>query len=275
MRPCSGCSRTVLAAAALAAVLSALVNAQQPARVPAGQAVRDAAARQQAAREQALHDQFFQEQGAHFTVLFEGPQDVQLANRALDILEEGYFRVGQALNAFPARNVTVVLYTEQQFKDITRAPTWAAAAYDGKIRVPLRGALAQPEELQRVLVHELTHAMLHSTVQRGLPAWLNEGLAVNFEPHGVAWAETEVTKARQPLPFAALARTFKELSGDAARVAYAQSAVLTHHLLQEAGGTTLNIVLQDLNAGESFETAFEQRFLMPFDRYVASLSPEH
>jgi hypothetical protein len=261
MRLSSGPLHAALAMILVAAMVPAVVHAQQPGPIVADQPTPE--------------EQFFQAPGAHFTVLFEGQQDALLARSAIDILEEGYYRVAQALATFPERNVTVILYTEQQFRDITRAPDWAAGAYDGKIRVPLRGALAQPDELKRVLVHELTHAILHATVTRGLPPWLNEGLAVNFEPHGLEWAEHELAKAPRPLPVTRLASSFEHLSGDAARLAYAQSAVLTRHLMEQAGGTTLNIVLQDLNAGQSFAAAFEQRFLMPFDAFLASLAPEH
>src|SRR5688572_332117 len=132
--------------------------------------------------EEALHRDFFQSQGSHFTVLFEGPQDHPLATRALEVLEAAYFRIGTSLATFPERPITVVLYTQQQFQDITRAPAWAAAAYDGRIRVPIRGALAKPAELERVLSHELAHAMVHAIAPRGVPTWLSEGLAVMFEP---------------------------------------------------------------------------------------------
>ena len=40
---------------------------------------------------------FFQSQSAHFTVLFEGPADEEMARRALDFLEDAYWRVGTAL----------------------------------------------------------------------------------------------------------------------------------------------------------------------------------
>ena len=83
----------------------------------------------------------FQSQSAHFTVLFEGPADEQLARRAVDVLEDAYWRVGTALYTFPDHVITVVLYTEEQFRDTTRSPAWAAGAYDGRIRIPMRGAL--------------------------------------------------------------------------------------------------------------------------------------
>lgn len=230
-------------------------------------------AREQEAREDALHDQFFQSQGAHFTVLFEGPQDYQLAGRVLEILEQAYFRIGATLQTFPDRNVTVVLYTREQFRDITRAPEWAAAAYDGKIRVPLRDALEQPQELERVLVHELAHAMLHAMAPRGLPMWLNEGLASAFEPRGADWADELLARTPRRLPWKQLTRSFRTLSGDDARLAYAQSARAAKRLLDDSAGTTLVSVLRDMATGATFEAALEQRYFLSFDAFVATLEP--
>ncbi len=120
-------------------------------------------ARLERVREEAtLHRGFFQSQGAHFTVMFEGPSDEELSRKVLDVLEAAYWRVGTALLTFPERVIPVVLYTEQQFRDVTRSPGWAAAAYDGRIRVPVRGALTNPEELERVLTHEFTHALVRA-----------------------------------------------------------------------------------------------------------------
>ena len=100
-------------------------------------------------REEAVHSDFFESRGAHFTVLFEGPADAGLAARVIEILEAAYWRVSTALSIYPERTITVVLYTQEQFRDITRSPQWAAAAYDGRIRLPVRGADADPRELER------------------------------------------------------------------------------------------------------------------------------
>ena len=146
-------------------------------------------------KEAAIHRGFFQAPGAHFTVLFEGPSEERLASRALEILESAYWRVGTAVGVFPADPITVILYTQEQFRDITRSPDWAAALYDGRIRVPMRGALDNAIELERVLTHELTHALVRGVAARNVPTWLNEGLAVLFEPDGRAWAEAELPRA--------------------------------------------------------------------------------
>lgn len=93
-------------------------------------------------RELTLRDRMQQAVGAHFTVSFAGPAEEALASEALAILDRAYWRIGQTLDIYPTDPVPVVLYTAEQFRDITRSPSWAAGAYDGTIRVPMRGALS-------------------------------------------------------------------------------------------------------------------------------------
>ena len=222
-------------------------------------------------REAALHGGFFESQGAHFTVLFEGPADEELARRAVEMLEAAYWRVGTALYTFPEQVITVVLYTQEQFRDITRSPEWAAGLYDGRIRVPMRGALQRPAELERVLAHEFTHALVRSLAPAGVPAWLNEGLAVLFEPDGLTWAEAQLRNSRTRLSYDRLAAGFGALSGAEARVAYAQGAAAAHGLIELAGTPAVVGLLQDLAQGEPFAQAFERRALVPFHTFLAGL----
>jgi hypothetical protein len=223
--------------------------------------------------EAALHSGFFQSQGAHFTVLFEGPSDEELSRKVLEVLEGAYWRVGTELLTFPERIIPVVLYTEEQFRDITRSPGWAAAAYDGRIRVPVRGALSNPEELDRVLTHEFTHALVQSIAPRGVPTWLNEGLAVAFEPKGPAWSDAQLGSSRYRIPLQRLAAGFDRLSGGQARMAYAQSGAAVRALLEQAGAPAMVALLQDIGRGEDFDAAFERRMLMTYASFAASLDP--
>ena len=222
-------------------------------------------------REVALHSRFFGSHGAHFTVLFEGPADEELARRALEMLEAAYWRIGTALYTFPDGVITVVLYTQEQFRDITRSPDWAAGLYDGRIRVPMRGALQHPGELERVLAHEFTHALVRSIAPSGVPAWLNEGLAVIFEPDGQAWAEAQLARSGARLPYDRLARGFGALAGAEARLAYAQGAAAAGRLIELAGTPGVVGLLQDLARGEPLALAFERRALVPFDTFMAGL----
>jgi tetratricopeptide (TPR) repeat protein len=174
--------------------------------------------------EAAVHGKFLESRGAHFTVLFEGAADAELASRVIGILEAAYWRVSTALAIYPERTITVVLYTQEQFRDITQSPQWAAAAYDGRIRLPVGGADANPEELERVIVHEFTHALVQTLTPRGVPMWLHEGLAVMFEPNGEAWIDEQLSRTPTWLPLERLEGSFGKLSGDDARMAYAQAS---------------------------------------------------
>lgn len=224
-------------------------------------------------RESEVQTGFFQSQGAHFTVLFEGPADEELARKALEVLEAAYWRVGTALLTFPERVIPVVLYTEQQFRDITRSPEWAAAAYDGRIKVPMRGALSNPEELDRVLTHEFTHALVQSLAPRGVPTWLNEGIAVMFEPGGRPWTEAQLGSTSRRLPMRQLASGFDRLSGSQARMAYAQSADTVRLMIEHAGEPALVALLQDIGRGDSFDEAFERRMSTSYASFVVGLDP--
>ncbi len=181
-------------------------------------------------REASLHGTFQQSMSTNFTVLFEGPAEQQHAARALERLEAAYWRIGGALGTYPAGVITVVLYTERQFSDVTRSPGWAAGLYDGRIKVPMLGALDHPDDLERVLAHELTHVFVHSLAARGVPQWLNEGLAGVFERADLSWAEATVRQAAALVPLDRLHGDFSGLSSVGARLAYAESALAARYL---------------------------------------------
>jgi tetratricopeptide (TPR) repeat protein len=220
-------------------------------------------------REAELHDRMQQAIGSHFTVSFEGPAEAELASEALQILDRAYWRIGQLLGTYPSEPVPVVLYTGEQFRDITRSPSWAAGAYDGIIRVPMRGALDNRQELDRVLSHEFTHALIRSLASRGVPAWLNEGLATALETGDLEWAETRVQQAQAPVPLRALQAGFGRFSGAQAQLAYATSALAARRLLEEAGGFAIANLLRDLGDGVDFEAAFLHRIQRPFAEFAS------
>jgi len=209
--------------------------------------------------------------GHHFTLAFQGPEEAALADRALESLDRAYWRVGEALNSYPSTPVPVVLYTAEQFSDITRAPAWAAGAYDGTIRVPMRGALEQSGELDRVLAHEFTHALVRTLAARGVPLWLNEGVATALEQESLDWAHERVRRAGGPAPLAALGQSFGGLTGPQAELAYATSALAARALLDAHGGVAMSNLLRDLGDGQPFQTAFERRMQEPFAGFAARL----
>ena len=236
---------------------------------PADAAIAETLARWK--RERDLHDQMRLEVGDFFTVSFEGPDDAALAARALESLDRAYWRIGETLGAFPPKSVPVVLYTREQFRDITRSPQWAAAAFDGIIRVPMRDADTKGEDLDRVLAHEFAHALIRSLATRNLPTWLNEGLATALEAEQLSWASATVGRADVVPSLSRLSGSFNQLSGGAAQLAYATSALAARRLLDEAGGAAVANLLRDLGQGIDFETAFLRRIQRTLQDFEASL----
>jgi hypothetical protein len=218
-------------------------------------------------KESQLQERFYESRGAHFSVLFEGPADEALARRVVERLEVEYWRIGAALNAYPAKPIGVVLYTTEQFRDVTRLPDWTAAAYDGRIHVPIRGALAQPDQLDRVLSHEFVHAVVAMLGGRNVPVWLNEGLAVVFEAGGAADAEQVLIRSATRPPLQKLHASFANLSSAEARVAYAFSAHAVQRMLDLRGPYAIIALLQDLSRGAQFASAFQLRMAMRYEDF--------
>src|SRR5215510_6558708 len=206
-------------------------------------------------KEQQLVGRFSRSQGTHFNVLFEGPADEILARRIVDYLESAYLRVGESLRAYPTQTITVVLYTTQQFQDITRTPAWSGASYDGRIHVPVRGALQQTEPLDRVLTHEFVHAVVANIGGPAVPVWLHEGLATALEPGGVAQSDAVLAAVSVRPRLQDLHGSFSRLNAAQAQVAYAYSTHAVRRMMELRGAYAVVGLLRDMARGVDFITA--------------------
>ena len=223
-------------------------------------------------RERELHERMRLEVGDFFTVSFEGPEDAALAAQALESLNRAYWRICDVFGAFPPKSVPVVLYTREQFRDITRSPQWAAAAYDGIIRVPMRGAGEKGEDLDRVLAHEFSHALIRSLATRNLPTWLNEGLASVLESDDLDWATSRRRQGWRDAVAAAAGAAVREVERRQRR-----SWRMRRAPWPRAGSSTKPAArpsptcLRDLGDGIDFEAAFLHRIQKSLADFEASL----
>ena len=227
-------------------------------------------------KELALHDRFAQKLGDHFTVLFEGPAEETLARTAVKTLEDAYWRIGSLLNTYPTDVITVVLYTREQFRDITQSPDWAGGAFDGRIRVPVQGALSNMREFERVLTHEFVHALVRTLAPRSAPQWLNEGLAMNFDGTDLAGMRARLQEASRVPDLRRLEGSFAGLDRTDASLAYARSAVAVKALLDDAGAVAVMAILGDIGRGVRLAEAFERhtsRSYAEFDGMVTWRQP--
>lgn len=117
----------------------------------------------------------------HFIVKYRGPRDGEASPELLQTLETAYARVGAQLGWRPPEPVTVVVYEDRQFRNVARVHGWVTGLFDGKIRLPLGGALPPASVLDRLVVHEYAHAAIHDLSRGRAPRWLHEGLAQVLE----------------------------------------------------------------------------------------------
>src|SRR6476660_285290 len=205
-------------------------------------------------REAAVHNNLNENTTARFKVLYEGATQKAIGDQVSAILESAYWRIGKTMNTYPSETLNVILYTNRQFQDITRAPAWAGGGYDGRIRLPVGGALRSPKVLERVVTHEFVHAVIHNAAGESVPTWINEGLASYMESPDRSWATAALRRADGRIPMEDLVNGFGEFDSDTALVAYAES-LIAGQLLCERLGPNLGPFLQMLGNGHSVDEA--------------------
>jgi hypothetical protein len=213
-------------------------------------------------KEAALHQGFQALPGVRFRVLFEGPAQSAIGDRVSAALESAYRSIGKQLDLYPGGSLEVILYSNKQFQDITRAPAWAGGGYDGRIRLPVGGALRSPQVLDRVVTHEYVHSVVRSAAPTGVPAWINEGLASYLEPGDKTWAARVLKAADDRIPLEDLVDGFSGFDGPTALVAYAESQVAAELLVQRLQ-PYVGAFLQLLGNGHTVDQALSRHGVQP------------
>jgi len=215
-------------------------------------------------RERAVEADFARYSSQRFDLSFDGERSAILAGaqRAIDVLETAYGEFwlffGHDVVARGER-IAVVLYSPEQFHDLTGLGHWAGGAYDGRVRVPVADFDGDEARWTNTLWHELAHAFLHDIAPRGLPGWLDEGLAQWLEP-GSDQAVAEARAALSPAALHALAALdgrFAELGDQGAiRRGYAQALAFVDHLVRMHG----EYVVRELVAAPASGSDVSARF---------------
>jgi hypothetical protein len=132
-------------------------------------------------------------------------------------------------------------------------------------------AREEPAELDRVLSHELVHALVVRLGGRTVPAWLNEGLATVLEP-ATPSDRSAPLGTNGALPLSRLQRGFVSFSRADAEVAYASAAHAVRRLIALRGMSRVVALMQDLGRGTPFPTAFSNRIAMRYEDFAALAS---
>ena len=213
---------------------------------------------QKAERDKSEEESYRDGETAHFTLKYYGGATPQLAAGILRALEDDFRDIESQLDYTPPEQIGVILYTGQEFADITRAPSWVGALNDGRIRIPVQGLTSVTPELARVLKHELTHSFVGQKSHGRAPTWLQEGIAQWMEGRrssNSAGPLLDIAGKNEMPSLAALEGNWMGLSGNSAAFAYAWSLAVVESIIQAGGITDISRLLDRITSSTSTEAA--------------------
>ena len=220
-----------------------------------------ASALAKAQRDTKEEENYKENESSHFTLRYSGGAQPELAREILRTLEIHFSAIESELNFTPPDSIGVILYTEQAFADITRAPAWVGALNDGRIRVPVQGLTSLTPELARVLKHELTHSFIQQKTHARAPTWIQEGIAQWMEGQRSkdnASVLVQVYDEKQALALGQLEGSWMRLSSEVAAYAYAWALANIEYIVQADGMGDLERILDRIAEGSSTEGAVQE-----------------
>ncbi len=228
-------------------------------------------------RERAVEAALGREETPHFIVKDRGTGDADLRRTILRTLESLYSEIGSRLGYHPADKVIVILYPEARFQEVTRTHDWVSGLFDGKIRLAAGTLDVRPGNLERLLAHEYTHAVVHQISRGRAPRWLQEGLAQHFE--GVP--DDDAPELPRGLTLAGVEALLTDGDLAKARTGYRTALWLVRDLLERGGMPGLADLLARLGRGQTVTVAMRPVYGLPLAelesqwRLVLGGAPEH
>jgi tetratricopeptide (TPR) repeat protein len=214
---------------------------------------------QRAERETNAESNYSERETGHFVLRYEGKQSSEgFREQLLSTLESDYQDLSREFGIEPQPSIQVVLYTNQAFFDVTRAPSWMGALNDGKLRIPLQGLDSVTPELARVLRHELTHSFVNVLSLGRCPEWLNEGVAQMLEPQSLgprAAGLARLYRSEHEIPLNSLEHGFSSFNGAEAHLAYDEALAAAEYMRSHYGMGDVLRVLQEIGRGDSVEAS--------------------
>ena len=216
---------------------------------------------EKAQRDKTEEESYREGETAHFDLKYNGGADPDLARGILRVLEDDFRDLESQLDYTPHEQIAVILYTEQAFADITRAPQWVGALNDGRIRIPVDGLGTVTDALAHVLKHELTHSFVGQKSHNRAPTWLQEGVAQWMEGRrstSAAGDLVEMAGQGTVPPLGALEGSWMGLSGNSASFAYAWSLAVVESIIDSGGVSDISRLLERVATAPSTESATQE-----------------
>jgi hypothetical protein len=211
--------------------------------------------------------------GPRLRISYDGSVNEPLGTAVLSFLDSVCQEYSRRLEITLSAPITVVLQTNAEFHEDTRAPEWATGWNDGSIRVPAGGLTQPTPALLQILRHELAHSFVSAGTRGNCPTWIHEGIA--------QWLEGRDTMTDMPLlltaqreerliSLAALEAPFRRLSANDAALAYAESLSAVMHIIRLKGERGIVRLLASLGDGLPSEEALVVSLALSYPELQAS-----
>jgi tetratricopeptide (TPR) repeat protein len=203
---------------------------------------------------------FVEQAHARFLIRYDGSVNEDIGRIVTAALEQEYYELASELRFAPRAPVTATLYTNQEFFDVTLAPSWASGLNDGEIRIPVEGVTEMTPKLRRVLRHELTHSFVNALTAGNCPSWFHEGIAQLREGGDRSDPYPRVKAALAEgnlLPLWSLEGPLLDYSKEKALLAYAEALAATEYLAARKGRSSLIRILHLLGERKTMNDALK------------------
>ena len=212
--------------------------------------------------------------------------NIKIAQKALDAANAGLDRARQDIDVNATRQpIDVYLYANADDMQAalpagTATATEALTLYETSVILVASGLEeADIPTLQRILPHEVTHALIHEATPSdfdNVPMWLSEGLATSvqyaFSPDPDAeLLMKEAARDDALIPLDTLCAAFPQ-SLARARLAYAESASVISYIRDRYGRRALRDLVSAYGDGATCEGGAQRVLSLSLDRLQAQWS---
>ena len=172
---------------------------------------------------------------------------VETARETLSVVDGALLQVSAQLGCRPEEKIIAIAQTWDAYRQAWNAVEWSGGMFDGRIRVPLEKGKPLTSESRKTLIHEATHACLHTFGP--LPSWLHEGLAQKLSgdtlPPGAQKTIADMVRSEKLPSLRQLSNGWSGMSADSARYAYAEALAAVELLFRDFGNDGVRNLLNN------------------------------
>jgi hypothetical protein len=199
-------------------------------------------------------------------------QDAAFGQTYFDLAERAAGDLASQFGVTPKDPVTIVLYNSHE--ELMSVLQEASAEWTGAVNFGKTGSIAielgSADWMEKVIPHELTHAMLEQVTQPpfgDIPRWLHEGLAMHSEGGMSTEERSTLERAIRDDDLISLRALNSPFPDQRARaiLSYAESNSLVEFIIHDYGADKMGQLIASFAQGAHYDDAMMQVFGVDMD----------